>query len=259
MFLGRFTAALRVLIPGLAGMSGMEYRTFAVYNIAGGTIWATGFVLLGYVGGSSYRHVESIAKKASLLLLLLVVVVGATVFVAKRIAANPERLRALGSRVASLSFVSAVRSRLRRQLDFLLRRFQPRAAVGLSLTTSLALLALTGWGFGVVVQDVLSGESFNPVDRPVLDFVVAHREPWLTSVATIHQRLRDDHGLGVSESSLRRFIWANFDEEVARDAVRVLRDTPPPATRPRSTMACWAGGWTRRRSGCAGCGASSSS
>ncbi|MGH9277015.1 MAG: IS21 family transposase [Acidimicrobiales bacterium] len=60
-----------------------------------------------------------------------------------------------------------------------------------------------------------------------------HRErikAWLgtVTVATIHQRLRDDHGLQASESSLRRFIWANFDEEVARDAVRVLRDTPPP-------------------------------
>jgi transposase len=60
-----------------------------------------------------------------------------------------------------------------------------------------------------------------------------HRERikgWLgkVTVATIHQRLRDDHGLRVSESSLRRFIWANFDEAVARAAVRVLRDTPPP-------------------------------
>jgi transposase len=59
-----------------------------------------------------------------------------------------------------------------------------------------------------------------------------HRERiagWLgaVTVSTIHQRLRDHHGLQASESSLRRFIWANFDEEVARAAVRVLRDTPP--------------------------------
>jgi len=62
--------------------------------------------------------------------------------------------------------------------------------------------------------------------------IEGHRERikgWLgaVTVATIHQRLRDDHGLGVSESSLRRFIWANFDEDTARAAVRVLRDTPP--------------------------------
>jgi hypothetical protein len=47
------------------------------------------------------------------------------------------------------------------------------------------------------------------------------------TVATIHQRLRDDHGLNASESSLRRYIWANFEEEVTRAAVTVLRDTPP--------------------------------
>ena len=50
----------------------------------------------------------------------------------------------------------------------------------------------------------------------------------VVTIATMHQRLRDDHGLEASESSLRRYIAANFEEEVARAAVRVLRDTPPP-------------------------------
>jgi hypothetical protein len=63
--------------------------------------------------------------------------------------------------------------------------------------------------------------------------IEAHREQiktWLGSVtvSTIHQRLRDDLGLSVSESSLRRFVWANFAEEATRESVVVLRDTPPP-------------------------------
>ena len=63
--------------------------------------------------------------------------------------------------------------------------------------------------------------------------IEAHREQikaWLgtVTVSTIHQRLRDDLGLSVSESSLRRFIWANFAEEATRGSVVVLRDTPPP-------------------------------
>jgi len=184
VFLGRFTAALRVMIPGLAGMSGMDYRSFAAYNVAGGTIWATGFVLLGYVGGSSYRRIESVAKKAGLLLLIVGVVVGVTVLVARRIAKDPERLRILADRLAGLAWVAAVRTRYRRQVDFLLRRLRPRAALGLSLTVSLGLVAATGATFGVVVQDVLSGESANGVDRPVLRFFVDHRELWLTGVAT---------------------------------------------------------------------------
>jgi len=47
-FVGRFTTALRVLISGLSGMSHVSYRIFAGWNIAGGAIWAGGFVLLDY-------------------------------------------------------------------------------------------------------------------------------------------------------------------------------------------------------------------
>ena len=75
------------------------------------------------------------------------------------------------------------------------------------------------------------------VDRSVRqstwpDIAIHHEqiEAWLgqVHVSTIHQRLRDDHGLGASESSLRRYIASNFEEDVARSAVTVLRETPPP-------------------------------
>ncbi len=63
--------------------------------------------------------------------------------------------------------------------------------------------------------------------------IEAHRErisSWVgtVTVSTIHQRLRDDHGLAVSESSLRRYVQANFNGVANPEAVRVLRDTPPP-------------------------------
>lgn len=61
----------------------------------------------------------------------------------------------------------------------------------------------------------------------------AHKErikDWLgvVTVATMHQRLRDDHAVAGSESSLRRYIKATFTEEIVREKVVVLRDTPPP-------------------------------
>jgi transposase len=42
--------------------------------------------------------------------------------------------------------------------------------------------------------------------------------------ATIHQRLRDEHGLNASVASLKRYVAANLPEEVRRDRVVVLRD-----------------------------------
>src|SRR5205823_4147820 len=72
VFFGRFTAALRVLVPGLAGMSGLSYGRFFAFNLAGGAVWATGFVLIGYAAGESWRRVETIAKRAGLVLLVAV-------------------------------------------------------------------------------------------------------------------------------------------------------------------------------------------
>src|ERR671930_772906 len=90
VFLGRFVGLLRALVPALAGMARMPYRTFLPWNAAGGILWAPGFVLLGYLAGSSYRQVERTAGRASLLLLILAVVVGAGVLGGPRGAPPPQ-------------------------------------------------------------------------------------------------------------------------------------------------------------------------
>jgi undecaprenyl-diphosphatase len=77
--IGRFTAWLRVFVPGLAGMSAMPYRTFVVFNVLGGLVWGTGFVLLGFFAGLGWRHVERLAGAGGLafLVVLAAVLLGA--------------------------------------------------------------------------------------------------------------------------------------------------------------------------------------
>lgn len=57
VFGGRFTVALRVMIPSLAGMARMPYRRFAIANVAGGALWGTTMVRAGYLAGNSWRTV----------------------------------------------------------------------------------------------------------------------------------------------------------------------------------------------------------
>jgi membrane protein DedA with SNARE-associated domain len=57
VFLGRFIAFARAIIPGLAGFSGLGYRTFLIYNAAGGILWGVGYTLLGYVVGLSFERI----------------------------------------------------------------------------------------------------------------------------------------------------------------------------------------------------------
>ena len=55
--MGRFTAFLRAVMPGLAGASRMEYRRFLVFNVMGGVIWGSACVLLGYFAAHSISTV----------------------------------------------------------------------------------------------------------------------------------------------------------------------------------------------------------
>ena len=60
VLIGRFTVALRVLVPGLAGMARMPYRTFAIFNLAGAVVWGSAVVLAGYLAGNSWHTVEHV-------------------------------------------------------------------------------------------------------------------------------------------------------------------------------------------------------
>jgi membrane-associated protein len=73
VFVARFTAFLRAVVPGLAGMSSMPYRVFLPANAAGGVVWGTAYCLLGYVVGSAYTKLEHDSAIASDVLLGLIV------------------------------------------------------------------------------------------------------------------------------------------------------------------------------------------
>jgi len=81
VFVARFGAFMRAVVPGLAGIAGMPYRKFQLANVAGGIIWGTAFCLLGYAVGNAYKTVEHDSSLASdiLLGLIIVVVIGLVV------------------------------------------------------------------------------------------------------------------------------------------------------------------------------------
>lgn len=66
-----------------------------------------------------------------------------------------------------------------------------------------------------------------PGIEPHRDYIAEQLKEGVT-VATIHQRLSDERGLGASVASVRRWVRANLPEDARRAAVTVLRDTPPP-------------------------------
>lgn len=73
VFIGRFTAFLRAVIPALAGMSRMNYRRFLIANVAGATLWGIGFTLLGYFAGTALTRIENYASWVGLSVLIAMI------------------------------------------------------------------------------------------------------------------------------------------------------------------------------------------
>jgi membrane protein DedA with SNARE-associated domain len=73
VFVGRFTAFLRAVMPGLAGMSKMHYPRFLIANALGGVIWGISFTLLGYFAGGALSKIEKYASWLGLTLLIVMV------------------------------------------------------------------------------------------------------------------------------------------------------------------------------------------
>lgn len=84
VFVGRFTAVFRALVPGLAGAGGVPWRVFLPFNVAGGALWATAVALLGYLAGAGLRTAERRLGLASEIVLAAVIVIGLAVVLLRR-------------------------------------------------------------------------------------------------------------------------------------------------------------------------------
>ncbi|MFE0680586.1 DedA family protein [Streptomyces sp. NPDC058961] len=66
--LARFVPVVRTFTPIVAGVSAMHYRTFVLFNVIGGTLWAVGVTVLGYFLG----QIEFVKANIELILIAIV-------------------------------------------------------------------------------------------------------------------------------------------------------------------------------------------
>ena len=60
--LARFTPVVRTFVPVIAGVAGMRYRDFAVWNILGGLLWISSMTVLGYLLGQNAWVAHNLEK-----------------------------------------------------------------------------------------------------------------------------------------------------------------------------------------------------
>ena len=252
VFVGRFTAALRVLIPGLAGMSRLRYRTFLAYNAAGGVCWATLCVLLGYFGGRSWQHVAHLASRIGFVGIGVIALLIIIAYLIKR-AHWGWALRAV-EWVQHSRGVVWFTTRFPRTSAWLVGRFDARQTTGLPLTFMVAIAVSSIWITMALGQDVYSHEEFALFDIRAQHWIVGHRVSWLTPVLRVVTWFGSNAVLGpvliiggLLLARLRRSWWPAVDVAVVYlwtmlmyAVVRVgLRRPRPPAADWLTQAAGW--------------------
>ncbi len=84
VFLGRWTAFFRAVMPALAGASRMPYPTFLLWNAAGGLAWGTAITVAGYFAGESYERLETWLGTGTAVAAAVLVLAGLVVWQVRR-------------------------------------------------------------------------------------------------------------------------------------------------------------------------------
>jgi membrane protein DedA with SNARE-associated domain len=84
VFLARWVAFLRAVMPFLAGSARMHYPKFLACNAAGGLAWGATVTLLGYAAGASYARVEKTFGRTAAFVVASILVVAVVVWRVRR-------------------------------------------------------------------------------------------------------------------------------------------------------------------------------
>jgi membrane protein DedA with SNARE-associated domain len=101
LLVGRGTAGVRVVLPGLAGLLGLRYRSFAIWTGMAAIVWAVAHVLLGYGAGAGWRHVHQLTGRVGIALALVVAAALTVAWLAARGSRAAARARAGASSARS--------------------------------------------------------------------------------------------------------------------------------------------------------------
>ncbi len=84
VFLGRWVAFFRAVMPALAGTARMPYPRFLAFNAAGGIVWGGTVVTLGYLAGQSYAQVAATFGRVAALVVAAIAVTAVVVWQIRR-------------------------------------------------------------------------------------------------------------------------------------------------------------------------------
>ena len=166
VFFGRFVPGVKSVVPGIAGMAGMNFTRFSVVNVTSAFAWTIAHMGPGIIAGSALSAIGQISGRlafvlgALLLIIFLIVMLGRwLILIILPLFPN-----------AHAAIVSWFAKRPDRLSQWIARNFDPTHPRSAGMLASAILLLITMPAFFWIVGEVSPGEPMVRADLAILNF-----------------------------------------------------------------------------------------
>ncbi|ASP35384.1 bifunctional DedA family/phosphatase PAP2 family protein [Labrenzia sp. VG12] len=173
VFIGRFVPGVKSVVPGIAGMAGMNFTRFSVVNVTSAFAWTIVHIAPGIIAGSALGAIGQISGRLALVL-------GALLFVVFLIVMLGRWLILIVLPLFPNTHAAIVRGFARREdrvSQWIARNFDPAHPRSTGMLASALLLLITMPLFFWIVGEVAPGEPMVRADLAILNLFDSLRTP----------------------------------------------------------------------------------
>ena len=173
VFIGRFVPGVKSVVPGIAGMVGMNFTRFSVVNITSAFAWTIAHMGPGIIAGSALGAIGQISGRLALVLGALLVIIFLTVMLGRWLIIIILPLFPN----AHAAIVSWFAKRPGRISQWIAHNFDPAHPRSAGMLASALLLLISMPAFFWVVGEVAPGEPMVRADLAILNLFDSLRTP----------------------------------------------------------------------------------
>lgn len=180
VLLGRHVAFARTLVPRLAAISGLPYRTLFAWDLLGVLTQVGGALALGYVAGTSYERLAHVFGRATGAVLLLLLLIAAMVAFGRYLGRHPDPVTALGDRLFAWGPLRLLDRAYDAAFRWLTTHVGVGGAVAVNVLLGVGLVLGVGAGLTWAIDALVATSGLPLVDSTIATWVDTLRTPELT-------------------------------------------------------------------------------
>ncbi|MBN9672652.1 bifunctional DedA family/phosphatase PAP2 family protein [Roseibium aggregatum] len=173
IFFGRFVPGVKSVVPGIAGMAGMNFTRFSIVNVTSAFAWTIAHLAPGVLAGSALSAIGEISGRLALVLGALLVVVFLFVMLGRWLILTILPLFPN----AHAAIVTWFANRQDKTSQWIARTFDPAHPRSTGMLVSALLLLVTMPTFFWLVGEVAPGEPMVRADLAILNLFDSLRTP----------------------------------------------------------------------------------